>query len=793
MPFDPFKGMNESQREAIASLDGPLLVVAGAGSGKTRVITHRIGNIIQSKGVKPDHVLAITFTNKAAREMQERVMRLISLQTPWITTFHSAGLRILKMESSHLGMEHPFTILDEDDQKKLFKEVYQEVKLDPKVIEPKRIQHRISAWKNELVNIEKREPTDDLEAWAIKCHAVYRRLCHEHCHLDFDDLLVMPVRLFESEPAVLKKWQERFPYILVDEYQDTNTVQYRLLRMLGEHRNICATGDPDQAIYGWRGADIKNILNFAKDFPDCKKVLLEQNYRSTKVILRAAQGVVQNNTEREDKTIRTDNDEGQPLTLVAVDDEVDESYGVAAKVESLKRSKNRAWADFAVFYRTNAQSRIIEDGLRRRGIPYRIVGGQRFYDREEVKHVLAWLKLLINPSDRMALGRIANVPKRGVGEKTLDALYELADEALVTPAEVLDQDDLLERVAVGRNGPPLRDLSRVWRSLKRLPKANPAACVRGAIDLTGLPEHYRKGAEAAEAQDRIANMYEVITAAEQYHESYPEGGIDGFLDLVSLNTGAEAREEVGEHADRVTLMTIHGSKGLEFPVVFITGCEDGVFPLRRMGVVENIEEERRLMYVGITRAMNELYLSRARCRMMYGQTFRNEPSQFLSEIPSDCFESKDATGRRPLPEPTEFLNPKMKKLYEATRDRLGKQFPGGLTTGAALKAQQQGGSISGSAGKNQEPEEFPDDDDFIEDSLGRIRRKATKAGPDAPEVFSDDPYQPGEAVIHSVFGKGTVRGLRGPPESRTIVIAFNQPVGLKELQLSFAAGKLSRG
>ena len=777
--FDPFKGMNEHQREAIATLDGPLQVIAGAGSGKTRVITHRIGNIIQSKGVRPDRILAITFTNKAAREMQERVLRLIGLQTPWITTFHSAGLRLLKMESSHLGMEHPFTILDEDDQKKLYRLVFAELKLDPKVIEPKRIMHLISTWKNELVDIPKRQPTDDLEVWAQKAYAVYTRLCQEHCQLDFDDLLLRPVRLFEAEPELLKKWQERFPYILVDEYQDTNKVQYRLLRMLGEHRNICATGDPDQAIYGWRGADIENILNFAKDFPDCKKVLLETNYRSTKVILRAAQGVVQNNQKRENKTIRTENPEGKPLTLVAVDDEVDESYGVAAKIEALHRA-GRPWSDCAVFYRTNAQSRILEDGLRRRGIPYRIIGGQRFYDREEVKHVLAYLKLQVNAADRMALTRIANVPKRGVGEKTLDALFTLADDALVTAGDVLNSDDLLERVAVGRNGPPLRELARVWRSIRRLPKGNPAACVRGAIELTGVEDHYRKSEEAAEAQDRIANMREVITAAEQYHETYPEGGIEGFLDLVSLNTGGESREELGEHADRATLMTIHGSKGLEFPVVFITGCEDGVFPLRRMGVVEDLEEERRLMYVGITRAMTELYLSRARCRMMYGQTFRNEPSQFLGEIPSDCFESKDATGRRALPEPTGFLNPKLQKAVDAAKGRLAGQF----TTGAQLKKAQEGGDDAG--------EDFPDDDDFIEDSLGRIRRRPTKEAPVAAAVLAGDPYVPGEAVIHAVFGQGIVQGLRGPQGNRAITIAFAEPVGTKELQLAFAAGKLSR-
>ena len=775
MRIDVHAGMNPAQREAIDHLDGPLLVVAGAGSGKTRVITHRIANLIQTKDLKGDRILAITFTNKAAREMQERVHKLIHLQTPWITTFHSAGLRLLKIEAAHLGMEHPFTILDPDDQKKLFKEVYKELKLDPKVVEMKRVMHQISEWKNQLVNIDKVEPNDDVSVWSQKAAAVYARLCHERCHLDFDDLLVRPVQLFEAQPEVLKKWQERFPYILVDEYQDTNTAQYRLLRLLGEHGNICATGDPDQAIYGWRGADISNILNFEKDYQDrgVRKVLLEQNYRSTKVILRAAQGVVQNNTQRENKTIRTDNPEGKPLTLVAVDDELDESYGVAAKIDSMAKA-GRKWADFAVFYRTNAQSRILEDGLRRRGIPYRIVGGLRFYDREEVKHVLAWLKLLINPADRTSLDRVANVPKRGLGDKALETLYQMADDQLVATTDILAQDDLLERVAVGRSGAPLRELSRVWRSLIRVSQDNPAACVRGVVELTGLEDHYRKAEDPGEAADRIANMREVITAAEQYHSTYPEGGLSGFLELVSLNTDAEAREEVGSAHDRVTLMTLHAAKGLEFPVVFVTGVEQGVFPLMRNGAIGDLEEERRLMYVGITRAMEELFLSRARCRMLYGQTFHNEPSQFLSEIPGDCFASKDATGRRDLPAPTSHVNPKLAKALEAAKGR--------LTTASSMKRPDV---------VDPAAEEFPDDDDFIEDSLGRIRRRPKKEGPEAPIILASDPYRPGERVLHSTFGKGLVIGCRGPADRRSIQIEFDRPVGMKELQLAFAAGKLS--
>ena len=426
MPVDVFKGMNEQQREAIAHLNGPLLVVAGAGSGKTRVITHRIANIIQH-GVRPDRVLAITFTNKAAGEMKERIERLLGLKTPWITTFHSAGLRILKLEHARTGFQTPFSVIDEDDQKRIYKRIYKELELDPKVVDPRKLIWRISQWKNQLTDIAKFEPNDDIDIWAQRCHEVHARICQEECLVDFDDLLVRPVRMLEADDELRKKYVERFPYILVDEFQDTNQVQYRFLRLLGEHRNICATGDPDQAIYGWRGADIDNILNFEKDFPGCKVVLLEQNYRSTKVILRAAQGVVSHNEKRKDKTIRTDNPEGQPLRLLAVDDEMDESLAVAAAVDRM-RDAGKTLSEIGVFYRTNAQSRVVEDGLRRRGIPYRVVGGVRFYDRLEVKDLLAYLKLLVNPRDRVSLERIANVPKRGVGESTLDQLFSLADD-----------------------------------------------------------------------------------------------------------------------------------------------------------------------------------------------------------------------------------------------------------------------------------------------------------------------------------------------------------------------------
>jgi DNA helicase II / ATP-dependent DNA helicase PcrA len=766
MQVDVFAGMNEHQREAIATLEGPLLVVAGAGSGKTRVITHRIANIIQH-GVRPDRILAITFTNKAAGEMKERVERLIHVKTPWITTFHSAGLRILKLEMMHTGFAHPFTVMDEDDQKRLSKRICKELKIDPKMIDPRKLTWRMSQWKNQMVDIEKVEPNDDLDAWAQKYHRLYAAICLEECLVDFDDLLVKPVQLFEKNEEVRQKYLARFPYILIDEFQDTNQVQYRFIRYLSDHTNICATGDPDQAIYGWRGADIENILNFERDFANCKTVLLEENYRSTQVILRAAQGVVANNTRRKNKTIRTANDEGKPLQLLSVDDEMDESLAVAAAIDRMHKQE-RKLRDIAVFYRTNAQSRILEDGLRRRGIAYRIVGGTRFYDRREVKDVLAYLKLLVNPRDRISFERIANIPKRGLGDATLELLFQLAEELGKTHYEILEQDELLDRVAVGRAAKPMKDMARTWRMLKKLPLGSPEACVTGVIELTNIEEHYRMTEEPAEANERVANVREMITAAQQYHENNPEGGLPGYLELVALVTDADMAAAQDADVDQVTLMTLHAAKGLEFNYVFITGCEQGVFPLERQGNIADLEEERRLMYVGITRAKKELYLSRARCRMQYGQTFRNEPSQFLSEIPSDCFDARDATGRRPLPSGENVRGTSM-----AARELEAGSTSKKLVGKAALDAALAMGITSGL-------------------DLKEASRREKKAYYDAPEIRSDDPYAPGDRIIHSIFGRGTVAAMKGPSEKRSILIEFDAH-GPKELQMSFAAAKLTKG
>ncbi|MBA3686735.1 MAG: UvrD-helicase domain-containing protein [Planctomycetes bacterium] len=662
-------------------------------------------------------------------------------------------------------MQHPFTILDEDDQRRMFKRIWKDLDLDPKLLDPRKAQWQISTWKNQMVKPAQVQPTDEIQEVAKKAWERYAALSKEECVFDFDDLLMVPVRLMEEDEELRKKWQAKFPYVLIDEYQDTNHAQYRLIQLLGAHGNVCATGDPDQAIYGWRGADIENILRFEQDFPGCRTVLLEQNYRSSKTILRAAQAVVENNTKRKQKTIRTDNPEGALITLAAVEDEVDESLAIAAKIDRL-RASGRKLADIAVFYRVNALSRILEDGLRRRGVPYRIVGGTRFYDRREVKDVLAYLRLLINPRESGSFERIANVPKRGVGDKAVQAVFDLAADEGVGFHEILMTDALIERVAVGRSAAPLNNLMRIWRMLRTLPLSNPAACVEGVITLTGLEEFYLAEGEGDEGHERVANIREVVTAAEQFKEGDPQATLEHFLDHVALVTAVD--QDRAKATDQVTLMTLHAAKGLEFPVVFIAAVEQGVLPLERQGQ-SDYEEERRLMYVGITRAKSELYLSRAAVRMQYGKTQRNPASMFLEEIPEDCFVAKTSIRakaggggepRRATRDPDQDGDGE-----EEPKPRRPRIDDLGLITAAELRRQRE------------EREAV---------ATGKAWAEQNRLG-----TRSADPFRPDERVIHSVFGRGTVIGLAGPEGDRRIVIAFDQS-GQKELLLAFCAGKLSK-
>ena len=625
--------LNGAQREAVTAGDGPLLVLAGAGSGKTRVIAYRIAWLLQ-RGLSPRNLLAVTFTNKAAGEMARRVDELLSpvgLRSPFIATFHSACVRILRQHGSHLGLPSHFTIYDEDDRLALVKECMKDGELADRTFTPSAAVHRISYLKNQMIAVTEalRDARGPWEKKAALVYSRYDKRLRETGAVDFDDLLLLVVRLLAEIPEVLAWYRGLWRYVLVDEYQDTNRAQYRIIQLLtAEHRNVCVVGDSDQSIYKWRGADVRNILDFEEDFAGTKVVRLEQNYRSTQSILALAAGVIANNVQRKDKTLWTENAAGTPARLYRAWDEQEEAGFVAQSVLGL-RGEGVPWDDIAVFYRTNAQSRVLEDALRRGRIPYVIVGGVRFYERREIKDTLAYLRLTINPADDVAFRRAIGAPARGIGATTLARLDEEATRqtrpllalAAEPPADIRGKAGrtLQEFAAlIGRLAGQRRDLA-------------PPAFIDLVLEQTGYRDALRQE-RAPEAEARLENLEELIAAAEDYTHSEAEPTLEGFLDGVALMSDVD---ELKEAEARVTLMTLHSAKGLEFPAVFITGLEEGVFPhARSMNDPDEIEEERRLCYVGITRAKERLSLSWALHRRIHGYGV-GEPSRFLREMPEN--------------------------------------------------------------------------------------------------------------------------------------------------------------
>ena len=635
------RDLNPPQREAVTADEGPLLVLAAAGSGKTRVLAHRIAYLIGVKGVDPRQVLAVTFTNKAAGEMARRVEALLApagLRAPMVCTFHAACVRILRQHLRHLGYPSHFTIYDEDDRQVLVKECMRGESLDDRALTPAAVVHRISAAKNQMLTPE------DLEKTARgpreeRLAAVYRRY-EERLRaaggVDFDDLLLLTVRLLSEVPEVLAWYRGRWRYVLVDEYQDTNRAQYQIIRLLtGEHRNVCCIGDGDQSIYKWRGADVQNILDFESDYPGTRVVRLEQNYRSTKRILAAAAAVIVNNTIRQDKTLWTENEDGEPPALYRAWDEHEEANFVAQRILAL-RGEGLGWSDVAVFYRTNAQSRVLEDSLRRAGIPYVIVGGVRFYERKEIKDTLAYLRLIVNPSDDVAFVRAVQEPGRGVGRATVLRLQEMATR---------EARSLLAQAAFPPpdvSGKPRRGLEGFAALVGRLREEQAGRALPAFIDHVLSASGYRdalRQERSSEAEARLENLDELIAAAEDFELVYvaregtlPAETLAAFLDQIALVSDID---ELPEGARGVTLMTLHAAKGLEFPVVFVTGMEEGVFPhARSLDTTADIEEERRLCYVGLTRAQKRLFLSFALHRRLHGYG-PGEPSRFLEEIPEE--------------------------------------------------------------------------------------------------------------------------------------------------------------
>jgi DNA helicase-2/ATP-dependent DNA helicase PcrA len=657
-PETILEGLNPPQREAVMHAGPPLLIVAGAGSGKTRVLTRRIAYLLAERNVHPGSILAITFTNKAAGEMKERVAHLVGRRANimWVSTFHSACVRILRKEAKRFGFSSSFSIYDQADSQRLMTLVCRELDLDPRRYQPRQFSHQVSNFKNELIDYETAlaRAENHHQKMVAEAYELYQKRLTEANAMDFDDLIMLTVHLLQAFPDVAENYRRRFRHVLVDEYQDTNHAQYVLVRELVgtkskrtvdgdvvgdaesvvEPAELCVVGDADQSIYAFRGATIRNILQFEKDYPDAKVVLLEQNYRSTQTILTAANAVISKNPERKPKRLWTDAGDGSPIVGYVADDEHAEAQFVAEEIDKLGDDGAAKPGDVAVFYRTNAQSRVLEEVFVRFGLPYRVVGGVRFYERREVRDALAYLRTLANPDDAVSLRRILNTPRRGIGDRAEAAVEALAQRDGVTFWQAL-------RRAADAPGIATRSLRSIESFVILIDElrslvadgVGPASILEAALDRTGYLDEL---SESDDPQDetRVDNLRELIAVAGEYEASDGEGTLTGFLERVSLVADADEIPEGEDHGGLVTLMTLHTAKGLEFPVVFLTGMEDGVFPHQRsLYEPRELEEERRLAYVGITRARHRLYLSRAMVRSAWGAPSHNPASRFLTEIP----------------------------------------------------------------------------------------------------------------------------------------------------------------
>jgi DNA helicase-2/ATP-dependent DNA helicase PcrA len=643
--MDKYEGLNPNQKEAVYHTEGPLLILAGAGSGKTRVLTHRIAYLIEEKKVAPWNIMAITFTNKAAREMRERVDKLSgqSGSDVWVSTFHSSCVRILRRHIDKIGYDRYFTIYDTDDQKKLIRESMKQLNVDPKYYKESAVLSAISGAKNQLISPEeyKKQAVGDLRKETIsKVYILYQDKLKSNNALDFDDLLVKAVELFVGLPSVLEEYQNKFKYIMVDEYQDTNGVQFKLVSLLaGKHRNLCVVGDDDQSIYKFRGADITNILDFEKIFSNTKVIRLEQNYRSTSSILNVANEVISNNIKRKPKKLWTQNDGGDKIVLNYLQSEQAEAQYVAEEIVKGIEEDGKEYKDYAILYRTNAQSRVLEERFIKENIPYKIVGGISFYQRKEIKDILAYLKIINNSIDDLAVKRIINVPKRGIGQTSIQKVESFAYDNELSFFEALVEVGHIPNMSRAAN-----KIQNFVNMILTLRTTMPTISLVEFTDLVLENTGYKKELElegTQEANDRLDNIGELISKLKEYETNNDDPTLNGFLEEVALVADID---NYNQDANVVVLMTLHSAKGLEFPYVFMTGLEDGLFPSYMSITSDNeddIEEERRLCYVGITRAMKNLYITCSKSRMIHGQTQYNRVSRFVTEMPDDLLEKEE--------------------------------------------------------------------------------------------------------------------------------------------------------
>jgi DNA helicase-2/ATP-dependent DNA helicase PcrA len=643
---DLVAGLNEEQRRAVETVDGPVLVVAGAGSGKTRVLTHRIAHLVRDHDANPFSILAITFTNKAAGEMAERVGQLVGTrlgQRMWVTTFHKACVRILRRDLKRLGYQGSFTIYDGQDSRRLLKRILKDLGIDDRRLSPRAVQHAISAAKDELVDFEtyKQQAEDYPDRMIGEVYETYQHQLTANNALDFDDIIMRTVELFQIFPDVLEHYQQRFGHVMVDEYQDTNRAQYHLVNMLAaDHRNLMVVGDPDQSVYRFRGATIRNILDFESDYPDATVIPLMRNYRSTQTILDASNAVIRHNSQRKDTSLWTDRGLGAPVVRYHADDEHDEAAWVSEEVERLRREHDVAFDQVAIFYRTNAQSRVLEEVFVRVGTPYRVIGGVRFYERREIKDLLAYARILVNPADDESVRRVVNVPRRGIGDKTEQALSDLARREGISFLEACRRVE--EATTLGpRAVAAVAEFTALLDQLQGLVDAGTSVpeLVEQLWELTGYMADVQ-AEKTIEALSREENLRELQSVAREFVERTPDATLDEFLESVTL---VSEQDQLDEDEGQVTLMTLHNAKGLEFPVVFLVGLEDGVFPhVRSLTDPDELEEERRLAYVGMTRAEDRLLLAHADHRTLWGGSSYNPPSRFLREIPPELVEERSS-------------------------------------------------------------------------------------------------------------------------------------------------------
>lgn len=769
---DLLNGLNEAQATAVRTTDGPVLIIAGAGSGKTRVLTVRIAYLLRM-GVHPSHVLALTFTNKAAQEMKERIGHLVGEGTArgiWAGTFHSIFARILRSNAERIGFTSSFTIYDTDDQLAAIKAVMQQLGVSQQVVSPTSVRGRISGAKNSMISWQEfaRQADSVADKQAAQIFEEYEKRLRQNNAMDFDDLLLHTIRLLEHHPDVLEHYQDRFKYLLVDEYQDTNRAQYRVVEMLArKYKNLCVVGDDAQSIYRWRGADIRNILDFERDYPNATVVRLEQNYRSTKVILSAADSVIKRNSKQLKKTLWTENAEGEKITLLACRDDREEAANIARTIRARIEKHGYNYRDCAVLYRTNAQSQAIEDALRRDNLPYHIVSGVSFYKRKEVKDTLAYLRLLINPADTESILRVINEPVRGIGATTLKRLQEIAVEKSAPLWDVLIDIDHVPKLQ-SRTAEAIKlfvgIVTRYRESVNDLP---PAMLAQQYIEATGLPQMYKRQ-DTEDALDRWNNIERVLDHMLEQQELDPELTLAGYLEQVAL-VSEQDDPELGNN--RVAMMTMHAAKGLEFPLVVIAGMEQGLFPLSKAETDANEqEEERRLFYVGITRAREQLILAYAEKRYRFGELIFSRPSMFVSEIDTDCFApssrsfSRDTGIERPTSGVHRPSAPGSSSRYSSSQSSSSRSSSSQSSTSRSSSSRGSSLPKAPRYGAN-EYSQLPEGESFSQADAARVRV--------------------GVRVKHPMFGVGTIVSMSGSGQTAKVMVDFTSGQR-KQLMLAYA-------